>query len=105
MTIDAARSPPPVVEATCLRLDAKAADAWSMTPRLAKLPLRRTHPDEALVKINAAAVNPSDVKAAIGMMPYAAFPRTPGRDFAGVVIDGPSQLLGKEVFGSTGARG
>ena len=36
-----------------------------------------------------AVVRPSDVKAATGLMPYAVFPRTPGRDYAGVVIDGP----------------
>jgi NADPH:quinone reductase len=39
------------------------------------------------------------------MMPYAVFPRTPGRDFAGVVIDGPPSLLGKAVFGSSGDLG
>jgi NADPH:quinone reductase-like Zn-dependent oxidoreductase len=37
----------------------------------------------------AAAVNPSDVKATLGIMPHAVFPRTPGRDFAGLVVDGP----------------
>jgi NADPH2:quinone reductase len=45
------------------------------------------------------------VKAAIGLMPYAVFPRTPGRDFAGVVVEGPSYLLGREVFGSSGDLG
>jgi NADPH:quinone reductase-like Zn-dependent oxidoreductase len=50
-------------------------------------------------------VNPSDVKAAIGMMPYAVFPRTPGRDYAGIVIEGPSHLVGQEVFGSSGDLG
>jgi NADPH:quinone reductase-like Zn-dependent oxidoreductase len=39
------------------------------------------------------------------MMPYAIFPRTPGRDFAGMVVDGPRELLGKEVFGSSGDLG
>ncbi len=45
------------------------------------------------------------MKAAIGMMPYAVFPRTPGRDYAGIVVDGPAHLLGKEVFGSSGDLG
>ena len=58
-----------------------------------------------LVEVRAAAVNPSDVKAAIGMMPYAVFPRTPGRDYAGVVVEGPAHLLGQEVFGSSGDLG
>ena len=55
--------------------------------------------------MRAAAVNPSDVKAAIGMMPYAVFPRTPGRDYAGVVVEGPAHLVGQEVFGSSGDLG
>ena len=55
--------------------------------------------------MKAAAVNPSDVKAATGLMPYAVFPRTPGRDYAGVVIDGPAAWIGREVFGSSGDLG
>ena len=38
-------------------------------------------------------------------MPYAVFPRTPGRDYAGVVIDGPTGWIGREVFGSSGDLG
>jgi NADPH:quinone reductase len=59
----------------------------------------------AIVKVKAAAVNPSDVKATLGIMPQAVFPRTPGRDFAGVVVDGPSANLGMEVWGSAGDTG
>jgi NADPH:quinone reductase-like Zn-dependent oxidoreductase len=33
------------------------------------------------------------------------FPRTPGRDYAGVVIDGPPDMIGREVFGSSGDLG
>ena len=58
-----------------------------------------------LIEIAAAAVNPSDVKAATGLMAYAVFPRTPGRDYAGVVIDGPAGWIGREVFGSSGDLG
>ncbi len=92
------------VNATCLRLHAKAANADSVQPALETLRLSRG-PEDVLVEIHAAAVNPSDVKAAIGMMPYAVFPRTPGRDYAGVVIDGPESLIGAEVFGSSGDLG
>jgi NADPH:quinone reductase-like Zn-dependent oxidoreductase len=60
---------------------------------------------EALVRVVSAGVNPSDVKAALGIMPKAIFPRIPGRDFAGVVVDGPSTWLGKEVWGSGGDVG
>jgi NADPH:quinone reductase-like Zn-dependent oxidoreductase len=61
--------------------------------------------NEVLIELNAAAVNPSDVKAATGLMSYAVFPRTPGRDYAGVVIDGPAGTVGREVFGSSGDLG
>ena len=62
-------------------------------------------PNEVLIEVRAAAVNPSDVKAATGLMPYAVFPRTPGRDYAGVVIDGPAGWIRREVFGSSGDLG
>ena len=61
--------------------------------------------DELLVEIRAAGVNRSDVAAALGRMPQAKWPRTPGRDWAGVVIDGPSELIGQEVFGTGGDLG
>jgi NADPH:quinone reductase len=93
------------VAAKALYLDEKAADAASITPRIISRVFARAGANEVVVQVKAAAVNPSDVKAAIGMMPYAVFPRIPGRDFAGVVIDGPSQLVGKEVFGSSGDLG
>ncbi|QKM65234.1 oxidoreductase [Polynucleobacter tropicus] len=60
---------------------------------------------EALVRVYSAGVNPSDVKAALGIMPKAVFPRIPGRDFSGVVVDGPPEWLGKEVWGSGGDVG
>jgi NADPH2:quinone reductase len=91
-------------EATSLRLNAKAANAASIAPAIEKQLLRRGSQD-VVVEIKAAGVNPSDVKAATGLMPYAVFPRTPGRDFAGVVVDGPSEWLGREVFGSSGDLG
>lgn len=96
--------PPMVIEAQCLRLLAKAADAASVAPVVERRTLARSA-GEVLVEVRAAAVNPSDVKAATGLMPYAVFPRTPGRDFAGVVIDGPAALIGREVFGSSGDLG
>lgn len=61
--------------------------------------------DEVLVRIHAAAVNPSDVKNVLGKMAQTTFPRTPGRDFAGMVAAGPDDLLGKEVFGTGGDLG
>jgi len=92
------------VEARCVRLLTKAADPASLAPVIEKRTLSRTT-NEVLIEIRAAAVNPSDVKAATGLMPYAVFPRTPGRDYAGVVIDGPAGFVGREVFGSSGDLG
>lgn len=91
--------------ARAVRLNAKYADAASIAPVVtAQVPLARSVGD-VVVEIHAAGVNPSDVKAATGLMPYAVFPRTPGRDFAGVVVDGPEEWLGKAVFGSSGDLG
>ena len=57
------------------------------------------------MRVAAAGVNPSDVKAALGLMPQAVWPRTPGRDFAGTVVDGPADWIGREVWGSGGDLG
>ncbi len=91
--------------ARSLQLDAKADSVETLALRVTERELSRSTADEVVVRIDAAAVNPSDAKAAIGMMPYAVFPRTPGRDFAGVVVDGPAHLVGREVFGSSGDLG
>jgi NADPH2:quinone reductase len=96
--------PAPAVEARCVRLMAKALDAASLAPVTERRTLSRAA-NEVLVEVKAAAVNPSDVKAATGLMPYAVFPRTPGRDYAGIVTDGPAGLIGREVFGSSGDLG
>ena len=93
-----------IVEATCVRLNAKAADAAWITPVIERRSLSR-HQDEVVVAIEAAGVNPSDVKAATGLVPYAVFPRTPGRDFSGVVVQGPREWMGKAVFGTSGDLG
>lgn len=92
------------VEARCVRLNAKAENAAALAPVVEHHTLTRG-PDDVLIEVKAAAVNPSDVKAATGLMPYAVFPRTPGRDYAGVVIDGPAGTMGREVFGSSGDLG
>ena len=92
------------VQARCVRLPAKAADAGLDRAGRRDAALSRGEND-LLIELKAAAVNPSDVKAATGLMPYAVFPRTPGRDYAGVVIDGPTGWTGREVFGSSGDLG
>jgi NADPH:quinone reductase-like Zn-dependent oxidoreductase len=97
-------APPISVEARCVRLLVKADDAASLAPVVERHGLSRNS-NQVLIEVKAAAVNPSDVKAATGLMPYAVFPRTPGRDYAGVVIDGPEGWAGREVFGSSGDLG
>jgi NADPH:quinone reductase-like Zn-dependent oxidoreductase len=62
-------------------------------------------PQEALVRVKAASVNPSDVKNVGGQMDWTVLPRTPGRDFAGVVISGPPEWQGAEVWGTGGDVG
>ncbi|HZA12738.1 zinc-binding alcohol dehydrogenase family protein [Mycobacterium sp.] len=62
-------------------------------------------PGEVLVKVQAAAINPSDVKNVLGKMPMTTVPRTPGRDFAGLVEQGPPELIGRPVFGTGGDMG
>src|ERR1700756_1051522 len=68
-------------------------------------PPRDLPPGSAVIEIRGAGVNPSDVRAVLGAMPHAVWPRTPGRDYAGVVVEGPRQLLGREVWGSGGDLG
>lgn len=92
------------VRAHCVRLEAKAFDAAALQPSLDVVTLTPGEAD-VLIEVKAAGVNPSDVKAATGLMPYAVFPRTPGRDYAGVVIEGPARWIGREVFGSSGDLG
>lgn len=59
---------------------------------------------EVRIKVEAAAVNPSDIANALGKFPQTALPRIVGRDFAGVIVDGPKELVGKAVWGSGGGE-
>lgn len=56
---------------------------------------------EALVHVRAAAINPIDIVNVAGRFGNTTLPRTPGRDFAGVVVMGNrNHLEGEEVWGS-----
>ena len=59
----------------------------------------------ALVRVMAASINPSDVKNVAGAMKQTTLPRTPGRDFAGVVEVGPAEWIGAAVWGTGGDTG
>jgi NADPH2:quinone reductase len=88
-----------------LRLHRKAPSYEAIQLAVEEHSLRSVTQDEVVIEILAAAVNPSDAKAATGLMPYAVFPRTPGRDYAGKVVVGPERLIGRMVFGSSGDLG
>jgi NADPH2:quinone reductase len=90
---------------TAIRVFEKAAsiDTLSLATEMQGKPT--AGPAQCVIEVGGAGVNPSDVKATLGAMPHAIWPRTPGRDYAGVVIDGPATLIGKEVWGSGGELG
>ena len=88
-----------------LRLLQKADSIDTLRLMLVDSPQRVPAPGHALVRVGAAAVNPSDAKASLGIMPQAVWPRTPGRDFAGTVVEGPTEWIGRQVYGSGGDVG
>jgi NADPH:quinone reductase-like Zn-dependent oxidoreductase len=59
---------------------------------------------EVLVRVKGAAINPSDIGNVAGRFKRTTLPRTPGRDFAGVVVKG-TQHEGEEVWGSAPTLG
>jgi len=83
----------------------KAVDADHLNLQFIDQTAKKPSAGAALIRVAACAVNPSDVKACLGLMPQAVWPRTPGRDFAGTVVEGPSDWIGKEVYGSGGDVG
>lgn len=62
-------------------------------------------PGQVRVRIEAAAVNPSDLVSAEGRFPNAVLPRVLGRDFSGRVVEGPAELVGAAVWGTGGDLG
>jgi NADPH:quinone reductase len=60
---------------------------------------------QALIRIEAASINPSDVKNVAGAMSQTTLPRVPGRDYAGVVEHGPAEWIGAKVWGTGGDVG
>jgi len=59
----------------------------------------------AIVAVKAASINPSDLMDVSGRMEGTTLPRIPGRDFAGVVLEGPDDWVGAEVWGTGGDIG
>ncbi len=69
------------------------------------LPALQADADSAVVQVKAASVNPSDVKNVAGHFEHTVLPRTPGRDFSGVVVNGPADWIGADVWGTGGDIG
>lgn len=83
----------------------EAAKPEAFAVEVVEFGANRPSEGDVTVEIRAAGINPSDAKAMMGLMPSAVWPRTPGRDFAGVVVDGPPEWKGREVWGSGGDVG
>jgi NADPH:quinone reductase-like Zn-dependent oxidoreductase len=88
------------MRALYIRQHASAAEL-----RETEAPKPEPGPEDVLVKVLAAGVNPSDVAGAEGRFPHAPLPRVVGRDFAGEIVDGPAGLVGTQVWGSGGDLG
>ncbi|KAH8548223.1 zinc-type alcohol dehydrogenase-like protein [Umbelopsis sp. PMI_123] len=86
-----------------LRITKDTAGSAATSLSVTKVPIPQRTPGSLLVKIYAAAINPSDVLNASGGFPHTTFPRIPGRDFAGVIVESDSaELIGQRVLGTSG---
>ena len=70
-----------------------------------ELPTPVPGPEEVLVQVHAASINPSDAKNVQGKMKQISLPRIPGQDFAGIIVAGEKQRIGQEVWGTGGDIG
>jgi len=73
--------------------------------KVSDIPTTSVKSGEVLVRVEAAGINPSDLVSVQGRFPHAVLPRIVGRDFAGVVIEGPAELIGKKAWGTGGDLG
>ena len=89
------------VEMQALRL--KASNGPTPSLALDVLPMPVAADDDVLVKVEAAGINPSDVLNANGGFEHTTLPRTIGRDYAGTIVNGPADLVGQEVYGTSGS--
>lgn len=79
-----------------LRIDSFALDALRLEEAERPVPA----PGQALIRVKAAGLNPSDLSNVTGKFPQTTLPRTPGRDYSGIVEQGPADWTGAEVWGS-----
>lgn len=73
------------------------------------LPIPQLKPGHALVRISYASIQPSDRLNAQGLFPSTTYPRVPGRDYSGLVLDiadksdASKSWIGKSVYGTSGS--
>jgi NADPH:quinone reductase-like Zn-dependent oxidoreductase len=72
--------------------------------RIEEIGMPEPREGEALVQVKAAGINPSDVGNVAGRFNSTTLPRTPGRDFAGLVVRG-ERYEGEMVWGSSPTLG
>lgn len=68
--------------------------------QLETLPDPQADATHAVVAVRAASINPSDIRNVEGKFPMTTLPRVPGRDYAGVVVEGPKAWRDVEVWGT-----
>jgi NADPH2:quinone reductase len=80
-----------------------ANNARKTTLKFTTHPDPELHDNQLLVKVAASPIQPSDLLNTQGNFPHTTFPRIPGRDFAGVVVQPTSSPWhGKSVCGTSG---
>lgn len=77
--------------------------ADQITLPLVERPLPKIETGQCLVQVYSSGINPSDALGAIGYFSHAKLPRIPGRDYAGIIVDGPHK--GRKVWGTGGTAG
>lgn len=70
---------------------------------LETVPKPSLKPGHLVVKIHASSIQPSDLLNASGSFPMTTFPRVPGRDYAGTIVE-PSSRAGEAVYGTSGNK-
>lgn len=79
---------------------APSTDPQSFNIEIVERPKPQIGDGQCLVEIQGASVNASDIKGLQGNMHNLVWPRIPGRDYAGRVVAGPADRVGREVWGS-----
>ncbi|EFW98961.1 alcohol dehydrogenase [Grosmannia clavigera kw1407] len=84
-------------------------DSVMPTLSLVTCPVPKVRPGFALVRIRFAGVQPSDRLNARGGFPKTTFPRTPGRDYSGEVVEvdkssGLDTWVGKHIYGTSNSE-